>query len=218
MKRLGIDTGGTFTDLIALDEATGQIGTVKVPSTPKSPADAPLDALRRSGLEPGEVGRLVLGTTIATNARLQKRGATVLYVGTAGVEDVPIIGRIDRREAYNPAWPKPDSGVRRRHTYGVSERVDHHGAVLVPLEASSLTALGDWVEGWLEREPHRDWAVAVNLIFSYVNPSHEKAVGAYLADRFPELPVSLSHRVCPIWREYERATTTITDAFTKRII
>ncbi len=108
MNRLGIDTGGTFTDLISLDEATGEIGTVKVPSTPSAPSEAPLDALRRSGLAPEEIGRIVLGTTIATNARLQKKGATVLYVGTEGVEDVPIIGRIDRKEAYNPWWEKPD--------------------------------------------------------------------------------------------------------------
>ena len=208
MIRLGIDTGGTFTDLIALDDETGRISTVKVPSTPAAPAEAPLAAIARCGAEPQEIERILLGTTIATNARLQKKGATVLYVGTKRVEDVPIIGRIDRREAYNPAWPKPDTGVLRRHTHGVKERVDHRGEVLEPLEQAALESLGEWVDGWIKTAPDLDWAIAVNLLFSYVNPAHETAVGEYLAQRFPNTPVSLSHRVSPIWREYERATTT----------
>ena len=111
MYRVGIDTGGTFTDLVALDDASGHIRTVKVPSTPQQPAAAPLNAIGQSTLTPDEIGRIVLGTTIATNARLQKKGATVLYVGTDGVQDVPIIGLIARKEAYNPAWEKPS---RRR--------------------------------------------------------------------------------------------------------
>ena len=218
MIRLGIDTGGTFTDLIALDDQTGRIATVKVPSTPSDPAAAPLAAIQRAGVAPENIERILLGTTIATNARLQKKGATVLYIGTKGVEDVPIIGRIDRREAYNPAWPKPDTGIKRRHTFGIKERLDHRGAVLLALEPAALVALGDWVAGWLKQGPTTDWAIAVNLLFSYVNPAHERAIGDYLAERFPAVPVSLSHRVSPIWREYERATTTITDAFIKHII
>ncbi|MBT5779128.1 MAG: hydantoinase/oxoprolinase family protein, partial [Rhodospirillaceae bacterium] len=90
MIKIGIDTGGTFTDLVVLDDASGEIRTVKVPSTPEEPALAPLEALRQSGVPAGDIDRIVLGTTIATNAGLQKKGATVLYVGTKGVEDVPI--------------------------------------------------------------------------------------------------------------------------------
>ncbi len=218
MYRVGIDTGGTFTDLVALDDQTGEIRTVKVASTPKEPAQAPLAALRQSDLAPDEIGRIVLGTTIATNARLQKKGATVLYVGTEGVQDVPIIGLIARKEAYNPAWEKPSAGVLRRHVFGIRERVDHKGNVLIALADAELARLGDWVAGWLEAAPDTDWAVAVNLLFSYVDPRHEEAIGAYLSGRFPDLPVSLSHHVCPIWREYQRSATVITDAFIKRII
>ncbi len=218
MIRLGIDTGGTFTDLIAFDDETGRISTVKVPSTPSAPADAPLAAIKRVGGTTKDIERIVLGTTIATNARLQKKGATVLYIGTKGVEDVPIIGRIDRREAYNPAWPKPDTGVKRRHTYGIPERVDHKGTVVHELEPASLVAMGDWIEKWVASDPNNDWGIAVNLLFSYVNPAHEKSIGTYIKERFPAVPVSLSHEVSPIWREYERATTTITDAFIKHII
>ncbi|MEE8171740.1 MAG: hydantoinase/oxoprolinase family protein, partial [Alphaproteobacteria bacterium] len=218
MIKIGIDTGGTFTDLVMLDSETGEIGTVKVPSTPDEPALAPLEALKESGVEAGDVARIVLGTTIATNAGLQKRGATVLYVGTQGVEDVPIIGRIDRKEAYNPAWPKPNSGVRRRHVFGIGERVDHKGNVLTPLGDSELARLGDWIDTWLANDPAGNWAVAVNLLFSYIHPAHEANIGAYLAERFPDLPVSLSSKVSPTWREYERGTTTIADASIKRLM
>ena len=218
MIKIGIDTGGTFTDLVVLDDESGEIRTVKVPSTPEEPALAPLEALRQSGVAAGEIDRIVLGTTIATNAGLQKKGATVLYVGTKGVEDVPIIGRIDRKEAYNPAWPKPDSGVRRRHVFGIEERADHKGNVLTALEESELVRLGDWIDTWLATDPDGDWAVAVNLLFAYVHTAHEERIGQYLSKRFPSLPVSLSNRVSPIWREYERGTTCIADASIKRLM
>ena len=218
MYRVGIDTGGTFTDLVALDDRTGRIHTAKVPSTPREPAGAPLAAIAQSGLSPTDIGRIVLGTTIATNARLQKKGATVLYVGTDGVQDVPVIGLIARKEAYNPAWEKPSAGVLRRHVFGIRERLDHKGNALVPLAESELERLCDWIGEWRARESDTDWAVAVNLLFSYVDARHEEAIGARLAAHFPDLPVSLSSRVCPIWREYQRGATVITDAFVKRII
>src|ERR1700685_3157678 len=184
MLRIGIDTGGTFTDLVAFEASSGRVSIVKVPSTPMQPADAPIAAIRQSGIAPEDVERIVIGTTLATNARLQKRGATVLYIGTSGVEDVPIIARIDRKEAYNPAWPKPDSGVRRRHVFGVAERLDHRGSVLLPLKLTELHRLGNWVARWLKAEPATDWAIAVNLLFSYVNPVHEREIGDYLSKRF----------------------------------
>ncbi|PPR23574.1 MAG: hypothetical protein CFH38_00988, partial [Alphaproteobacteria bacterium MarineAlpha10_Bin1] len=156
MIKIGIDTGGTFTDLVVLDDESGEIRTVKVPSTPDEPALAPLAALREAGVAAEDIDRIVLGTTIATNAGLQKKGATVLYVCTKGVEDVPIIGRIDRKEAYNPAWPKPDSGVRRRHVFGIAERADHKGNVLTALAESELARLGDWIDTWLASDPDND--------------------------------------------------------------
>ena len=184
MYRVGIDTGGTFTDLVALDDQNGRIRTVKVPSTPQEPAAAPLNAIGQSALTPGEIGRIVLGTTIATNARLQKKGATVLYVGTDGVQDVPIIGLIARKEAYNPAWEKPSAGVLRRHVFGIGERIDHKGNILIALEHAELERLGDWIDEWLASQPAQEWAVAVNLLFSYVDPgprgSHRRLSGGAL--------------------------------------
>ncbi len=134
------------------------------------------------------------------------------------MEDTPIIARIDRKEAYNPAWPKPNSGIKRRHVFGIEECLDSKGGVLVALTPVELTRLGDWVARWIQSDPRQDWAVAVNLLFSYVNAAHERAIGEYLAERFPDVTVSLSHEVAPIWREYERSTTVITDAFIKRSI
>ena len=138
----------------------------------------------------------------------------MLYVGTKGVEDSPIIARIDRKEAYNPAWPKPDSGVKRRHVFGIAERLDHKGGVLVRPSSRGTDAARRLVRPLDDNPtPGQEWAVAVNLLFSYVNPAHERAIGEYLAKHFPDLSVSLSHEVAPIWREYERATTVITDAY-----
>ena len=159
-----------------------------------------------------------MGTTIAINARLQKRGSTVLYIGTKGVEDAPIIARIDRKEAYNPGWPKPDPGVKRRHVYGIAERLDSRGNVLVAITPAELERLGDWVDQWTQSDPKQDWAIAVNLLFSYVNAAHERTSAGISPERFPDVTVSLSHEVAPIWREYERSTTVITDAFIKRSI
>ena len=124
MIKIGIDTGGTFTDLVMLDSETGEIGTVKVPSTPDQPALAPLEALKESGVEPGDVARIVLGTTIATNAGLQKRGATVLYVGTQGVEDVPILGGIPPDERHFDLRPPgvAEQATKEVHAIGLNRR------------------------------------------------------------------------------------------------
>lgn len=218
MGLIGIDTGGTFTDLVSLDTNTGDLSVVKVPSTPDHPSEAPLVALKKSRINPQFVDRIVIGTTIATNARLQKHGSTVIYLGTSGHEDVPLIARTDRKEAFNPAWPKPDAGILRRHTIGVNERVDHKGKTLTKLTKKELERVGNWIEKTILAERTQDWAVAINFLFSYLNPVHEKRMAKYLSKRFPELPISISHVVAPIWREYDRATTVITDAFIKRVI
>ncbi|MBE04379.1 MAG: hypothetical protein CMD67_04495 [Gammaproteobacteria bacterium] len=218
MELIGIDTGGTFTDLVSLDTQSGNLSVIKVPSTPDRPSEAPLVALKKSRVKPDNVERIVIGTTIATNARLQKHGSTVIYLGTSGHQDVPLIARTDRKEAFNPAWPKPDAGVLRRHTMGVDERIDHKGNVLKKLGRDELIRIGDWVEKIILSDKSQDWALAINFLFSYLNPVHEKRIGKYLSKRFPNIPISISHIVAPIWREYDRATTVITDAFIKKVI
>jgi N-methylhydantoinase A len=216
--RVGVDTGGTFTDLIALDQESGRLVLSKRPSTPEQPERAALDALERSGLPVGDVSFLILGTTIATNALLQRRGARVLYVTTAGFEDVPFIQRIHRKFHYDLGWRKPEPLFERRDAVGVAERMTKEGQTLRPLDEAALEELGRALAARLADGDGRDDAVAVNLLFAYANPEHELRLGRFLAERFPGLPVSLSHQVAPIWREYERGSTVVADAFVKPLI
>ena len=212
MLRVGVDTGGTNTDLVAIEES-GRIVVAKRPSTASAPEIGVLDALDGSGIAPEAVRHFVLGTTIATNARLQGSGARVLYLGTAGFEDIPLIGSISRPHAYDLSWRRPEAGVARRDCLGVHERIDYRGRVVTPLEEAEIARVLDAAAATLgDGDVAADgagWSIAVNFLFSYRNPGHEEALGAALRARFPEVPVSLSHEVAPIWREYHRATTTI---------
>ncbi len=208
---LGIDTGGTFTDLVAIG-SDGSVRVAKAPSTPDAPLGALLSVLDKAAVPGSAIERIVHGTTVATNAVLQRRGAEVLYLTTAGFEDIPFIQRINRKSEYDLHWLKPRPLVRRRNCLPVVERIDAQGQVVVPLEAAALEGLAAQVA---ERTPE---AIAVCLLFSYLNPAHELQLGAFLERRFPGIPVSLSHRVAPLWREYERSSTTLADAYLKPLL
>jgi N-methylhydantoinase A len=213
--RVGIDTGGTFTDFVAIDEQTGAVRRAKVPSTPGQPelaVRAGMDALTAAGA--ADVERVVVGTTVATNALIERRGPHVVYVTNAGFEDVPFIGRIDKARLYDLHWQKPRPLVERQRCLGVPGRVDHHGAELEQLDDASLSMLRDR----LVRLGGGEVVVAVCLLFSYLRPDHERAVGQAVREALPAAQVSLSHEVSPVWREYERASTTIADAFVKPVI
>ena len=177
MFRVGIDTGGTFTDLVAIEEDTGEVLVAKRPSTPGAPEQAVLEVLDASGVPPGEIERIALGTTIAANTRLVGSGATVIYVATAGFEDIPIIGSISRPHAYDPSWIKPDPGVRRRSCVGVVERVDKRGNVLIPLETAEVNRALDEIDKVASHLEGEELSIAVNLIFSYLAPEHERTLG-----------------------------------------
>jgi N-methylhydantoinase A len=216
--RIGIDTGGTFTDLIGVDEATDQLVIAKTPSTPRRPALAVRNAIRTCGVPREAISTLSIGTTVAANALLQHRGANVIYVTTKGFEDIPYIQRMNRKYHFSLKWRKPKPLVERRNCLGLTERLDFHGRVLVPLEESALEELAQQIEARLPKYPAGSVAIAVCLLFSYVNGDHELRVRAFLRDRFPEIPVSLSHEVAPIWREYERGSTVIADSYVKPVI
>ena len=207
--RVGIDTGGTFTDLVAVDDE-GRSFLAKVPSDPDDPVAAVASALQQAGIEPQAIESVVVGTTIGINAVLTRRGAHVFYLTTKGFEDIPYIQRINRKHHYDFHWRKPTPLVRRRDCLGVGERLDEEGSVLIPLHVDALEATLDAVD--LEGDGA---AVAVCLLFAYLNPEHELQVRDAIHARWPGLPVSLSHEVAPIWREYERGTTVTVDAFTK---
>ena len=224
--RIGIDTGGTFTDIVLIDEETGEVITRKVASTPKDPGLAVLEGLHALGKPPGSIVSLILGTTTTTNAVVQRKGAAVFYVTTGGFEDVPHLLRADKPDPYDLQWVKPRALISRRNCLGVAERIGPEGQVLKPLTEEELVRMGDRVAAWLAEtnspsssaRGFDDRAVAVNLLFSYANAAHERTIGAYLGKRFPGLSVSLSSEVSPLWREYERANTTILDAFTRPML
>ena len=208
---LGIDTGGTFTDLVAIG-VDGSVRVAKAPSTPDAPLGALLRVLDKAAVAGDAIERIVHGTTVATNTVLQRRGAEVLYVTTAGFEDIPFIQRINRKSEYDLHWRKPRPLVKRRNCLGVAERIDAQGEVVVPLEEAAMERLAAQIA---DRGPE---AIAMCLLFSYLNPVHELALGAFLERRFPSIPVSLSHRVAPLWREYERSSTTVADAYLKPLL
>ncbi len=216
--RIGIDTGGTFTDLVALDEESGEALVVKRPSTPDSPSDAIFDALEHSHIPADEIGYFVLGTTVGVNALLQRQGARVLYVTTDGFEDVPFLQRVDRKFHYDLDWERPLPLVMRRDCLGVAERLDYKGDVVDALTPEALAEFGEELRARVGENSNGELAIAINCLFSYVKPDHERMIRDYLAREFPDLPVSVSHEVAPIWREYDRASTTIADAYIRPLL
>lgn len=216
--RCGIDTGGTFTDFVAVDEASGELVASKWPSSHDNPVEAIVNVVKESGLPPESIYFLILGTTVATNALIQRRGAYVVYVTTEGFEDVLYIQRMNRRYHYSYEWTKPLPFVEMRNCVGVRERIDANGQAVVPLERESMEQLAREVEARLEGHRVEDSAIAVCLLFSYLNPDHELRLKEFLQSRFPGVAVSISHEVAPIWREYERGSTVVADAFVKPLL
>ena len=218
MYRLGYDIGGTFTDLILVDDASGAAHTAKVPSTPPAPADGALDGLRRltraAGVAPAAVRYLAHGSTVALNAILEGTTARVGLLTTAGFRDVLEIGRLTRvpesgnpeAALYDTQYDKPPPLVPRYLRLGVAERIDATGEVLTPLREASVAA----AVATLRRL--RVEVVAVCFLHAYANPAHERLVADYCARHYPELAVCLSSEVLPQYREYERVSSTVLNA------
>ena len=216
--RCGIDTGGTFTDLIGLNEESGELVVAKCPSSPAQPAKALAGVITDSKLDAAAFSALILGTTVATNAILQRSGARVLFITTKGFRDVPFIQRINRKYHYSLKWKKPEPLVKRADCLEVNERVDYQGHILTPLSGDDLKDLVTAVCERLNGTEACNIVIAVCLLFSHLNPEHENHIKQHLEAHFPDIPVSLSHQVAPIWREYERGSTTIADAYVKPVL
>ena len=212
--RLAVDIGGTFTDVAV--EHNGACHTVKVLTTPHDPVRAVLDgarlALSRAGLAPRDVGAVIHGTTLATNALIERRGATVGAIVTAGFRDILEIACERRYDQYDLYIEKPDTLVPRERVATVTERVSAAGQVLEPLDHNSVhRAVDALVAGGVE-------SIAVCLLHSYVNPAHEQAVREAVERRAPGVPVSLSSEVSPEVREFDRLCTTVANAYVKPLM
>jgi len=213
MWRVGVDSGGTFTDICLFDEETGDIRVWKVPSTPGDPSLAIAGGVTEglgeaaAGVPAGAIGYFGHGTTVATNSLIQHKGAATGLITTAGFRDLLEIGRQRRPHLYDLQCEKPLVLVSRDLRLEVPERVRHDGRIEVPLdEAAVREAARRLKEAGVK-------AVAVCFLYSFVEPGHEQRVRQILADELPEAFITASHEVAPEFREFERLTTVVVNAY-----
>ncbi|WP_027931284.1 hydantoinase/oxoprolinase family protein [Amycolatopsis thermoflava] len=210
--RIGVDTGGTFTDVCALDEQTGRLYVRKVSSTPDDPGRAIVTGVSQlldeiGGRDLGDVGYFAHGTTVGTNALLTERGARTGLLTTAGFRDLLELGRGRRPSLYDLQADKPAALVPRDLRLEVDERVRHDGRVERPLDEEQVRALAREL-----REQNVE-AVAVCFLYSFVDPAHERTAERILAEELPGVHVSVSSAVLPEFREYERLSTVVVNAY-----
>ena len=208
---VGVDVGGTFTDFFAAHLDDGTLRYFKRPSTPHNPGEAIVTGLREMcaelNIDPRTIRRLCHGTTVATNALIQRRGGKVAMITTQGFRDLLEIGRQTRPHMYSLQIDQPSPLIPRQHRFEVAERMNSEGSPVVPLNERSVAAALDAVE----RSGAE--ACAVCFLFSFMNGAHERRVGELLAERFPHLRISLSSQVRSEFREYERFSTTVLNAY-----
>ncbi len=209
---VGVDIGGTFTDFVAYDRKLGELKVWKNASTPTEPIEGVLTGLEDLGNLDG-VEHLRLGTTIATNALLERKGGKIAYVTTKGFKDIPFIQRGNRRAHYDMSWIKTEPLVRRADCFEVAERIDRDGQVLESLDEAEVREIAAEI-----RKRGDIDAIAVMLLFSYLDPRHERLLRDILVEDLPGTAVSISFDVLPKWKEYERASTTLADAYLKPIV
>ena len=209
--RVGIEVGGTFTDLIAIDGA--EVRVAKVPSVPASPEEGAFAALAAAGIPFARITDLVHGSTVATNAVLERKGGLTAFVTTAGFRDLLLIQRQDRPKVYELVYRKPVAVVERRDVIEIGERMLADGSVATALDPVAAAAT---LAAALAARPYK--AVAVCLLNAYANPTHEQMVAELIRRRFPRLHVSCSSDISREFREYERASTTALSAYVQPII
>lgn len=216
--RLGVDVGGTFTDLLLFDEANGRFWRDKTPSTPEDSSIGVLNGVAelcgRAGVDPCEIGTFLHGTTVATNAVLEGKGARVGLIVTRGYRDIMQIARsfVPGGLAGWIVWPKPKPLAALEDTIEVEGRLDADGNEVRPLdEAGARSALEALKQKGVE-------AVTVSLINAYVNGAHERRIGELAAEILPGVPVSLSHEVLPEMQEYERTLSTVANASVRPVV
>ncbi len=212
--RLGVDIGGTFTD-VALERGDKR-WSAKILTTPDAPERAVIEVIHRvlgeAGLCPADLSIIIHGTTLATNALIERKGAKTALLTTEGFRDTIEIRHENRFEQYDVNIDLPPPLVPRRLRFPVRERVDAQGRVLVPLDEAGVAALAERLAAQGVE------AAAIGFLHSFTNPAHERRAGAILARRLPEVPVTLSSDVSPEMREYERFSTACANAYVQPLI
>jgi 5-oxoprolinase (ATP-hydrolysing)/N-methylhydantoinase A len=214
--RLGFDIGGTFTDFVLLDGKSGEIRLHKCLTTPDDPSAGALlgleELLAAADLTLGEIGHLIHGTTLVANALIERRGARVGLLTTEGFRDVLEMGTEQRYDIHDLFLEFPKPLVPRHLRRQVVERLNRDGDVVIPLDLEQAgREIQNLIDGGVE-------AIAVSFLHSYKNPAHEDALGALIAARFPDIPVSLSSAVQPELREFDRTSTTVANAYVQPLM
>ncbi|MEI8110490.1 MAG: hydantoinase/oxoprolinase family protein [Chitinophagia bacterium] len=209
--KLGIDIGGTFTDLVLLEPRTGKLYFGKTLTTYPDPTLGIVNGidelLAQHGKSIRDVTTLIHGTTLVTNAIIERKGAPTALLTTAGFEDVLEIGREMRYDIYDIFIKMPEPLVGRTFRKGIAERIDHQGKIITHLQEKKVIEI---VQSWVKKGIQ---SVAVSLLHAYANPIHEQKIGSILTKHFPHLSFSLSSEVMPEIREYERTSATVMNAY-----
>lgn len=216
MLQLAFDIGGTFTDFVLCDSKTGKLVVWKVPTTPAEPAQAVLSSLAaqsKSGLlDAQSIAATLHATTIATNAILERKGSRTALVTTRGFRDVLLIARQKRYDTNNLHLDKPTPLVERADIFEVTERVTHDGQIIIPVDEENVRSVAELIRG-------RGYqSIAICLLHSYANPEHEDRVAHLLSEAMPGIDVTLSSLISPKFREYERTSTTVANAYVKPLV
>jgi N-methylhydantoinase A len=213
--RVAVDVGGTFVDAVAIETSTGETSVAKARTTPRDPAEGVIEALRRLPLPVSSVSRIIHGTTLGLNAVLERKGATTGLLTNAGFEDILQIGRGDVpfSHMYDLQFVRPAPLIPRRRIRGVPGRMNHLGDELEPLDFAAVeAAVVDLVEG------HAITSIGVTYLHGYANPIHEKQTEDIVRKLYPEISVSVSHKVARMYREYERTSSTVLAAYIRPIL
>lgn len=209
--RVGVDTGGTFTDLCLFDDVNGKVSVAKVSSTPSDPSKAVINGIKKlmakASLLPQEISFFLHGTTVATNALLEGKGAQTSLITTEGFEDVLLIGRQNRPKLYDFWAKRPRPIVPRNQCYGAPERILYTGEVSRSLDEQKIKKIVEEIKGKGIK------SIAVCLIHSYANPVHEQRIKAIIQDAYPDAFVTVSSDILPEYREYERMSTVCINAY-----
>ena len=216
MRRVGVDIGGTFTDLVLYDTEAKQLALHKVLTTPENPAEAVLtgitELVEKAGIKAGDLDDVTYGTTVATNAILERKGPPTALLTTEGFRDILLIQRQARYDLFDLFIDKPRPLLQRRAIHEVRERLDAAGGTLIELDEDGLREL----VGWLKHQGVS--AVAISFLHAYRDGRHERRAAEIIRELYPECHVSLSSEVSPLMGEYERTNTTVTDAYVKPLI